>query len=189
MKHLLFVLIMGISFSTYGQQPINNFSLTNVADGRMVSLDGYPSCIGLVAIFTGNDCAFDNYYASRIKSLVDQYAGKIQFMLINSYLESAESTEKMVAKYATWNLHIPYLADKDQIAMDCMGAKKSPEAFLLKNMGNKYILVYSGAIDDNAQVPSDVKENYLINNIDKLIAGQKIEVPSIRAVGCSIRKK
>ncbi len=189
MKRFSFIMLLIISFSTYGQQPIHNFTLTNVVDGSTVSLDGYPSCMGLVAIFTSNDCAFDNYYTSRIQSLVDRYAGKIQFILINSYQEPNELAEKMAIEYKTWGLQIPYLADKDQIAMDCVGAKKSPEAFLLKNMSNKYVLVYSGAIDDNAQVPSDVKETYLINSIDKLIAGQKIEVPSIRAVGCSIRRK
>ncbi len=189
MKHLICIFIFAISFSAHSQQPIHNFTLTNVVDGITVSLDGYPSCTGLVAIFTGNECAFDNYYNSRIKSLVDRYAGKIQFILINSYLEPEESAEKMALEYRTWNLHIPYLADKDQTAMDCMGAKKSPEAFLIKNVGNKYVLIYSGAIDDNAQVPSDVKETYLINSIDKLIADQKIEVPSVRAVGCSIRRK
>ena len=189
MKHIIFILSLILSFSTYGQQPVHNFTLTNVDDGSKISLDGYPSCTGLVAIFTSNDCAFDNYYTSRIKSLVDRYAGKIQFILINSYLEPEESVEKMAAEYRTWDLHIPYLTDKDQTAMDCMGAKKSPEAFLLKNMGNNYVLVYSGAIDDNAQVPTDVKETYLVNSIDKLIAGQKIEVPSVRAAGCSIRRK
>lgn len=189
MKHFICISILTIAFSAYSQQPIHNFTLTNVVDGGTVSLDGYPSCTGLVAIFTSNECAFDNYYASRIKSMVDRYAGKIQFILINSYLEPEESAEKMASEYQIWNLHIPYLADKDQTAMDCMGAKKSPEVFLLKNMGNKYVLVYSGAIDDNAQVPSDAKETYLVNSIDKLIAGQKIEVSSVRAVGCSIRRK
>ena len=189
MKHFICISILTIAFSAHGQQPIHNFTLTNVVDGSTVSLDGYPSCTGLVAIFTSNECAFDNYYTSRIKSMVDRYAGKIQFILINSYLEPEESAEKMALEYQTWNLHIPYLADKDQTAMDCMGAKKSPEVFLLKNMGNKYVLVYSGAIDDNAQVPSDAKETYLVNSIDKLIAGQKKEVSSVRAVGCSIRRK
>ena len=189
MKHLACIFLIAISISVLGQQPVHNFTLTNVVDGSTVSLDGFPSCTGLVAIFTSNDCAFDNHYTSRIKSMVDRYAGKIQFILINSYQEPNESAEKMAVEYKTWGLQIPYLADKDQTAMDCMGAKKSPEVFLLKNAGNKYVLVYSGAIDDNAQVPSDVKETYLANSIDKLIAGQKIEVPSIRAVGCSVRRK
>ena len=189
MKNLILIIVLLSSRSLTGQQVVQNFTLPNVADGSTVSLDGFPSCIGLVAIFTSNECAFDNYYTSRIKSLVDQYAGKIQFILINSYVDPAESMEKMVIEYKTWGLQVPYLADKDQTGMNCLGAKKSPEAFLLKNASNKYILVYHGAIDDNAQVQADVKETYLVNSIDKLIAGQKIEVPSVRAVGCSIRRK
>lgn len=189
MKNVLVSFFLTFPLSGFTQQAVHDFTLTNVIDGSSISLNAYPSCSGLVVLFTSNECAFDNYYTTRIKSLVDGYAGKIQFILINSYVEPAESPEKMEEKYKTWNLHIPYLADKDQIALDCLGAKKSPEVFLLKNVSGKYFQVYNGAIDDNAQVASDVKQNYLKESIEKLLAGQKIDVPTVRAVGCSIRRK
>lgn len=172
----------------YGQLPVQTFTLNNV-DGGPVSLDSYSSVAGIAVIFTSNECAFDNYYTDRIRSFIEMYSGKIQFILINSYLEPGESAEKMAEKYKRWGFTVPYLVDKDQIAMNILGAKKSPEVFLLKNTAGKFMIVYQGALDDNPQMASDVKQNFIKIGIDKLLAGQKIEVPVMRAVGCSIRKK
>src|SRR6185436_18111291 len=150
-------------------------------------LDSYSTPV--VVIFTSNECAFDNYYTTRIRSLIEGYAGRIQFLLINAHLEPAESAGQMTMKYKTWGLNVPYLGDKDQLAMDILGARKSPEAFLLQKSAGKYFLVYKGLIDDNPQVASDVKQHYLKDGMDKLLAGQKITVPEMRAIGCSIRRK
>jgi hypothetical protein len=186
---LLIVIITLLSFNLFAQQPVQNFSLLNVADNTTVSLESYPSCSGVVVIFTGNDCIYDNYYSGRIKSLIEAYKGKIQFLLVNSYTEPTEAVDKMKSKYNAWSVAVPYLADKEQVAMECLGAKKSPEVFLLKNVNGKFSTIYSGAIDDNAQVSSDVKQNYLKEGIEKLLSGQKLEVANIRATGCSIRRK
>ena len=58
----------------------------------------------------------------------------------------------MAQKFSSWSLPIPYLADKEQMAMQCLGAKRSPEVFLIKKTDTKYIIVYQGAIDDNPLV-------------------------------------
>ena len=106
---------------------------------------------------------------------------------MNSYVESEESVEKMHIHYS--DLNIPYLADKDQLAMNALGAKKSPEVFLLKNSAGKFMTAYSGAIDDNPQVAKDVNQKFLKDAIDKMFGGQKIDVTNNRAVGCSMRRK
>ena len=81
--------------SLKAQTPIQNFTLTNVVDGKMVSLDQYSSSGAVVVLFTSNECPFDNYYKDRIKEMISAYAGKVQFLLVNSYVESEESVEKM----------------------------------------------------------------------------------------------
>ena len=188
MKIITTVIFIVFSALAYGQLPVQNFTLNNV-DGGPVSLDSYASVAGIAVIFTGNECAFDNYYTDRIKLFIEMFSGKIQFLLINSYVEPGESADKMATKYKRWGFTVPYLIDKDQTAMNILGAKKSPEVFLLKNTGGKFMIVYQGALDDNPQMASDVKQNFLKTSIDKLLAGQKIDVPVMRAVGCSIRKK
>lgn len=87
------------------------------------------------------------------------------------------------------SLSIPYLADKDQTLMSMLDARKSPEAFLLKNNNGSFSVVYKGAIDDNPQVEADVRHNYLRDAIDIMLTNQKIETPEVRPVGCNLKKK
>jgi peroxiredoxin len=187
MKRLILLLLIAASGYVQAQTAIQNFTLTNVANGKPVSLDQYSSLAAVVVLFTGNECPYDNYYKDRIKQLIDSYSGKVQFLLVNSYDDPQETSEKMAIHYT--DLNIPYLADKDQAVMENFGARKSPEVFLLKPEGGKFSIQYSGAIDDNPQVATDTKQNFLREAIDKTLAGQKVEVVNNRTMGCTIRRK
>jgi peroxiredoxin len=187
MKKLILILMIAVSSLVKAQTVVQNFSLTNVVDGKTVSLEEYKSMAGVVVLFTGNECPYDNYYKARVKQLIDSYAGKVQFLLVNSYQDPQETPEKMAIHYT--DLNVPYLADKDQTVMTNLGARKSPEVFLLQPMNEKFAIIYSGAIDDNPQVAEDTKQNYLKDVLDKLLAGQKIDLVNNRTVGCTIRKK
>ncbi len=188
MKNLLISFIYLLSSSSFAQT-VQDFTLVNIADGKNVSLNGFTNCQGIAIIFTSNECPYDQQYRERIKELNEKYRGTIQFLLINSHTESRENAKAMAQKYPGWGISAPYLADKDQIAMDCLGAKKSPEAFLLKRNDQNYSVVYHGAIDDNPLVTSDVDKAYLNNAIAQLIANKKIEIAGNRAAGCTIRRK
>src|SRR5690606_6856625 len=109
---------------------------------------------------------------------------KTPVLLINSHPK--ETAEQMTAYGKTQNFSVPYLADKDQLAMASLGAEKSPSVFLLKNEGGKWNKVYEGAIDDNPQVEAQVKEQYLINAVEAMLNGGKIAEKEIRPVGCAI---
>jgi peroxiredoxin len=186
MKNLLLPVVFLVSIVTFAQE-IKNFSLTNVKDGKEISLSNYSSSKGVVVVFTSHECPFDNYYKERLKELVNTYSGKIPFIFINSNQESTESLEQMAIHYG--DLNVPYLADKDQTVMEALGARRSPEVFLLSATGGKFTIAYSGAIDDNPQVAKDVKQSFLKDAIAKLLAGQKSEPAMQRAVGCTIRRK
>jgi peroxiredoxin len=187
MKKLMLISMIAISSYAQAQQPIQNFTLNNVVNAKTVSLDQYSSLSAVVVLFTGNECPYDNYYKDRIKQLIETYTGKVQFLLVNSYDDPQESPEKMAIHYT--DLNVPYLADKDQTVMENFGARKSPEAYLLKPSDGKFSVAYSGAIDDNPQVATDTKQNYLKDALDKLLAGQKVDVVNNRAMGCTIRRK
>lgn len=187
MKNLLVLILMSATFLTNAQTEIKDFALTNVKSGKTVSLADYTSSIGIAVVFTSHECPFDNYYKDRLKALANSYSGKIQFLFINSNQEVEENSAQMAIHYS--DLDVPYLADKDQIAMGAFGARKSPEVFLISAATGKFMVVYSGAIDDNPQAANDAKVNFLKDAFDKLIAGQKVEPTTQRAVGCTIRKK
>lgn len=172
---LLFILLFVSTLAMAQNQP-----LTNVATGQAVSIRDFKGAKAVVVIFTSNVCAYDGYYSDRLKSLFQTYSANVQFVLVNSYQEAEESEDKMKAMYASWGVDVPYLSDKDQAWMKAFGAKKSPEVFVLdKDLKT----IYSGAIDDNPQLASGVKDYYL----KKVLDGQT--VANTRAVGCSIRLK
>ena len=175
--------------SVIAQIVVKNFQLVNVLNNQTVSLDSYPSCEGMVLIFTSNDCPYDEYYRKRIEEISKAFPDRVAVLLINSHPEPNESPEKMAAKGAVLNLAVPYLADKDQKLMANLNVKKSPEAFLLKNEGGKFTVVYRGAIDDNAQVEADVRHHYLRDAIDIMLSRQKIQTAEVRPVGCTLKKK
>lgn len=176
---------MVIAFTATGQ--VTDFTLTNVMNGKTVSLTNYKSSKGVVVIFIGQSCPYDNYYTRRINELISEYNSNTPVLLINAHPK--ETAEQMTAFGKAQNLSVPYLTDKDQLAMTSLGAEKSPSVFLLKNDGGKWSKVYEGAIDDNPQVEAQVKEQYLKNAIESLLNGGAIPEKSIRPVGCSIRPK
>jgi peroxiredoxin len=186
MKTILSIISMIICVAVQGQE-VKNFTLTNAKDGKEVSLASYSSAKAVVIVFTSHECPFDNYYKERLKGLIQAYAGKIQFLMINSNTEEQESAEQMAIHYT--DLQVPYLADKDQVVMTSFGAKKTPEVFLLTSAGGKSVITYSGAIDDNPQASKDVRQYFLKDAIEKVLSGEKSAIPAQRATGCAIRKK
>jgi peroxiredoxin len=188
MKTILLLISCLCSFNTFGQV-VNNFKLLNVMNNQTLSLDTYPSCEGMVLIFTSNSCPYDEYYRNRIAKLSQAYQDRVPVILVNSFSEPNESTEKMQARAKQLKVNMPYLSDKDQTLMTNLNVHKSPEAFLLKNQNGKFSVVYRGAIDDNAQVEADVRHSYLRDAIDIMLTNQKIETPEVRPVGCNLKKK
>ncbi len=188
-KLVLFAVAIILTTSIGWSQKLKEFSLRNVINDQDVSLETFPSCQGLLIIFTSNSCPYDEHYRNRIKKLSADVGEKVPVLLVNSNTEPAESIQNMVKRAQQLGLTVPYLADKEQVLMQQLGATKNPQAFLLKNDNGSFSVVYSGAIDDNAQVEADVKHAYLKDAIDIMLANQKITTPEVRPTGCTIRRK
>jgi peroxiredoxin len=182
---LILLCLWGLSLNC-SAQVVQNFSLLNAIDGKTVSLQDFSSSSGVIIIFSSHNCPYDGYYRNRIKELAESYNAKTPLLLINSNPE--ESIDQMRSYAEQRKLSVPYLADKDQKVLASLNPRKSPECFLLKNSGGKFTIIYRGAIDDNAQTAAAVTHTYLKDAINKLLAGDKIEVSDVRPVGCSIRK-
>ncbi len=183
--NLIFVLIVVTSLGQTISQPIE---LPNMMDGKMISITPGQGCQGVVVIFTDLNCPYDQHYQDRIKALSEKYASRISFFLINANPTSEQDEIKLKVAYQKWDVSIPYLSDKKQIAVAALNAKKTPEAVLLKPMGNGLNTIYLGAIDDNPQVHHDTGNNFLDEAIQSLLAGQAPKVASERVIGCTIRK-
>jgi peroxiredoxin len=188
MKKFLLMAAVLLALGGLGQKSIPDFKLTNVQNGASVSLSDFSGMPGVVLVFTSNTCPFDAYYRARIRSLMEEYAGKIQFVLINSYLETDENEEAMKTAYSSWQLAAPYLADKDQNALQAVDARRSPEVFLLKSTKAGMTVYYQGAIDDSPQLASAVRQRFLQAAIDQLLKGGAPPAAN-RSAGCTIRRK
>lgn len=180
--------MMMAAISVKAQKVVEDFTLKNVINGQNVSLSTYPACSGVVIIFTSNSCPYDDYYKNRIQKITKDYTDNVPVILVNALLDANESPEQMVKKAQQSGYTVPYLADKDQILLQRLGASKTPYAVLLKNTGGKFTTFYSGALDDNAQVENDVHQHYLNDAIQAMLNG-KTPVADTRPVGCTIRKK
>lgn len=185
MKTIAFLLMVTV---THAAAQVKSFTLTDVTTGSPVSLDQVAGQVGVVVLFSSNDCPFDNYYADRIAALVNGYSGKISFVLVNAHLDPQESEENMKKEAASWTFRAPYLSDKDQVAMQALNAHRSPEAFLLKSIPGGFQVEYSGALDDNPQQAGAVTTTYLRDAIENLL-NSKPQAAPVRAAGCTIRKK
>ena len=192
MKQLIVLLCLFAAFNLQAQtRKVENFSLPDALSGQQVSLADFGNRKAVVVLFTSNFCPYSKLYEERFASLVKAYEGQdVAFIMINpnNPAESKEdSMEAMQAKVQSWNLNIPYLADKNQQVASHFGASKTPEVFVLSNKSGRFAVAYSGAIDDNPQVAQDVSRNYLKQAIDAVLKGKAVSTPNKRPVGCMIK--
>lgn len=169
-----------------------DFRLKNV-NGKFVSLADYKDAKGFIVIFTCNHCPFAQAYEQRIIDLHREYATKgFPVIAINPNDKDRapeDSYENMMARAKDKKYPFVYLYDESQDIAKAYGATRTPHVFLLNKTreGNK--VAYIGAIDDNSEDASAVKERYLANAINALINGEPVEQPNTKAIGCTIKWK
>ncbi len=188
---LLTVILMSFT-NTSGYQPgdkATDFKLKSV-DGKMYSMADYKDAKGFIVVFTCNHCPFAVKYEDRVIELAKKYKSKGYVLLaINPNDPAAapdDSYDLMKVRAKEKGFTFPYLFDEGQKIYPQYGATKTPHVFLLdKNLIVKYI----GAIDDNVEDASAVKEHYLENAIGALEKGQEPTIPMTKAIGCTIKVK
>jgi len=190
-----FALLMGVLMSFTNPtgykvgDKATDFKLKSV-DNKMYSMADYKDAKGFIVVFTCNHCPFAVKYEDRIIDLAKKYKSKGYILLaINPNDPAAQpedSFELMQKRAKEKKFAFPYLFDEGQKIYPQYGATKTPHVFLLdKNLVVKYI----GAIDDNVEDASQVKEKYLENAIAALEKGEEPTPNTTKAIGCSIKVK
>lgn len=190
-----FALLMGVlmSFTNHARYKVGDkatdFKLKSV-DNKMYSMADYKDAKGFIVVFTCNHCPFAVKYEDRIIDLAKKYKSKGYVLLaINPNDPAAQpedSFELMQKRAKEKKFTFPYLFDEGQKIYPQYGATKTPHVFLLdKNLVVKYI----GAIDDNVEDASEVKEKYLENAIAALEKGEEPTPNTTKAIGCTIKVK
>ncbi|MEN8248400.1 MAG: redoxin family protein [Bacteroidota bacterium] len=191
MIRLIIIFSITLAFSSASAQLIESFSGLDVEREKEFSLSEHKNNKAIVVIFFSNKCAYSDYYIARVKSLVNDFnTQKVKFVLINSNNDEfvKEESAQGMKDYAANNLPgITYVADKDKKIKSLLNATRTPEAFVLKPILDRYEIVYQGAIDDSPQSERDVSHEYLKEAIVSLLSVNKIELNKTRPVGCLIK--
>ena len=165
-----------------------DFELLGI-DDKKHSINDYTNKQGILVIFMCNHCPYVKAKADAFNELYEKFGDKIAIIGINSndsidYPEDSFENMKNTAQEKVFKFD--YLVDETQEIAKKYGAMCTPDPFLFNN---KKELVFHGRID-NAMKPDDAAtEKTMINNIQKLLSGQKIEKDFDPSIGCSIKWK
>lgn len=169
-----------------------DFQLKNV-DGKMVSLTDYPKAKGFIVVFTCNHCPFSQAYEQRIIDLHKKYEKKgYPVIAINPNDKDRspdDSYENMVSRAKDKKYPFVYLYDETQVIAKTYGAARTPHVYLLNKTDKGNVVSYIGAIDDNSEDASAVKEKYVEDAINALLSSKPIAKTSVKAIGCTIKWK
>jgi glutathione peroxidase-family protein len=200
MKHLFSGLMviatlftMAFTYTSNGYEPgleAADFNLKNI-DGSMVSMASMTDAKGYIIVFTCNECPFARKYENRIIALDKKYKPQgypVIAINANDTFNYPEEVHKEKVKRANDKGYtFPYLTDETQNVARTFGAMKTPHIFLIQKEGGKFMVEYTGGIDNNFENVDKVTKKYLETALDELIAGKDVTVKTTKAVGCMIK--
>lgn len=188
LKVLTLPLIAWIGFS-YCQNPekvISDFSLP-CTNGQTVCTADYPDAKGYMVIFTCNHCPFAKLYTLRFNELAEKYTPLgVPLLAVNSMdtLMYEEESFALMKERAT-AFRFPYLQDAAQIVGKAFGAEHTPQAYVIWRESDRWVVKYSGAIDDNGERPETAR-SFISAAVSELLAGKPVSVPETESFGCRI---
>ncbi|MFM9985839.1 MAG: redoxin domain-containing protein [Flavobacteriales bacterium] len=167
---------------------VSDFSLLNV-DGKYISTQDYKGAKGFIVIFTCNHCPFAKLYTDRLQQLHETFSALgVPVLAINSmdtvvYEEEKFAQMQLVAKRDS--LVFPFLQDGAQVVGQNFAASRTPQAFVIWKRENKWVIEYSGAIDDNGEHP-ELATPFIANAVNELLLDKPVSNPETQAFGCKI---
>lgn len=193
---LTLVLVLHPAFSQQKSYKIGDnvedFSLVNATDQKMVSLASFSQKKALVIVFNSHNCPYSKLYDARLKALTASYESKgVAILLINPNnpeLNSEDALSEMAKASEELNYPYVYLADPLQTISNRFDASKTPEVFVLKSHNGRFILKYSGAIDDNPKGADTPTNHYLIEALEAVLCNKVVKISEKKATGCLIHK-
>lgn len=156
--------------------------------GREWTLQDFADKPVLVVVFTGTECPLVQLYASRLQKLSTELADQgVAVISLNS--NQQDNLTEIGAQVRTLGLTFPILKDLQNKVADQLGARRTPEAFVLDH---NRVVRYYGRIDDQysvggkqrtAPTREDLKEA-----VREILAGKPVSIAETETVGCLIGK-
>jgi peroxiredoxin len=162
-------------------------------DFTLPDTDGAPTALfapntpATVVVFTCNHCPYALAWHERINDVARDYADRgVRLLQVNA--NDAEryprdSLDAMRARVGEGTFGGPYLRDESQEVAAAWGAKTTPDVYVLDGEGR---LVYRGAPDAD-HGDEGLRAAWLRDALDDVLAGQPVQNPETKPVGCSIK--
>ena len=162
-------------------QPLPSFSVKDV-NAKTATL--LPSGKKASAVFfLSVDCPVSKAYEERIAALAGDPAYK-DVAFLGLYPNQGERTPAIKARADERKFGFPVARDMRNSLANHFAVQFTPTVWLVDAKGTA---VYSGAIDDN-QDPAAVKQRYLKDALDSVLADKPVAIAETKAFGCEIKK-
>lgn len=163
-------------------QTVPDFKLKD-AEGTEHTLAAHKDAL-VVLVFTSMHCPWARGAQPDLDALSKAYADKgVVFYGIDS---NKDTTADALKAYATEKkIAFPLLIDAGNAYANTLGAKVTPEIFLVDKAGK---LAYHGAFDNRTGPEQAGSEAHLKHALDAVLAGKPVEKPTIKAWGCGINR-
>jgi len=166
-----------------GQQ-ISTFKLPDFR-GKEWTLGEYKDKKAVAIVFLGTECPLARQYAPRLQEIANKYKDK-GVVVVGVFSNQQDSLAEIGAYARVLKVDLSLLKDGGNKVADHFGASRTPEVVLLD--ANRTIQ-YRGRIDDQftyGRQKSKVEKEHLVEAIEALVAGKKVETAQTEVVGCHI---
>ncbi len=145
-----------------------------------------PKTKAVVLVFVNVDCPIANFYQPRLRQLAQRFEPRgVRFFQI--HCDPAVTAQQAQEHAQQFHITMPVVMDSKQRIARALGAKITPEVFVLDRRGQ---VVYRGRIDDTyvdygKKRPRPLHHD-LADALEALLAGRPVPRPRTKPVGCFI---
>jgi hypothetical protein len=137
-----------------------------------------------VFAFLSTKCPLAKRYTSRLIRLHDAYASRgVSLFAVFPNRDETDTGIKEYVEAARYSF--PAVWDVGGYVARRLGATMTPQVFVVDQL---QVLRYRGAIDDN-RYETRVREQYLVDALDTILAKGRVMTPMVDAIGCSIHAR
>jgi thiol-disulfide isomerase/thioredoxin len=158
------------------------------ANGSATSIAQQVRPRGVAVMFWCNTCPWVRRYEDRVSALVREFSDAgVGFIAVNPNDPVAfpgDNFDAMRALVAEAGYPFAYVVDEGSEMARAFGATRTPQIFLFNSDGR---LVYEGTIDDSPSDPGEVEQAFFRDALERMIAGEPIQVEKTKAFGCTIK--
>ncbi len=173
-----------------GSKPAPFKSKDTITD-KVVSIDDYKDCAGLVVAFICNHCPYvkhiDEHFAKFAASYQKKNIGFIAISSNDADTHPQDGPKQMKERGKQLKFPFPYIYDEDQSLAKAYDAACTPEFYLF---GSKVGLIYHGRYDASSPGRTALTDGAdLALAIESLLSGNLNSIEQHNSVGCSIKWK